>query len=424
MFRKSAAVFAIVAAVSTLVSAEINFDTPKNGSLKQEIASLELSVPVAAPVELKAQSGKVDKEWTIMVFINAKNNLERYGLLDMNEMEKVGSTDKVNVVVELGRMNGYDSSDGNWIGTRRYLVKKDADAAKVTSPVLKDLGKVDMGDYNSVIDFGKWAKTTYPAKKYMMIIWNHGSGWDKSVRAGMNKGISYDDETGHNINTPQMGTLLKAIGGVDVYGSDACLMQMPEVIYEIKDSVPYVVGSEETEPGDGYTYNDLLGPLVAKPTMGAEELGKLAVDAYSNHYDALKQGYTQSLVKTAALPQFLTLTNDFAAAMIAANEKTLVTQAISGAQSYAVSDNHDMAHFAQLIGASTKNAAVKAKAAAFKDYISKTLVVHNRVLASSYADSYGLAAYMPGYGFNSDYNELAWAKVSQWDEFIHWYQKK
>jgi len=255
-------------------------------------------------------------------------------------------------------------------------------------------------------------------------VWNHGSGWDKSGHLRITKGISYDDETDNHITTPQLGMALKQMGKIDIYASDACLMQMAEVVYEIKDSVGYIVGSEETEPGDGYTYNDLLGPLVAKPSMGAEELGRLAVDAYSNHYEAQDTDYTQSLVKTAALPQFLTLTSDFAAAMMAAGEKDLVKKAISNAQSYAVSDNHDLAHFAQLMAASTKDAAVKAKAEAVRSYTVNSLVTHNRALASGYADSHGIAGYMPGYSFSSDYNELAWAKASQWDEFIAWYLKK
>lgn len=423
MLRKAASVFAIIAAVATMVSAEISFDTPNKATLQQEIAGLELSVPAAAPVEEKGFFNKVDKEWTIMVFVNGKNNLEPFALKDMNEMEMVGSSDKVNIVVEAGRISGYDSSDGDWKTTRRYLIAKDKDLKKVTSPVLKDMGKVDMGDYKSVIDFVNWAKTAYPAKKYMLIVWNHGSGWDKA-RSLASRGISYDDETGSHITTPQLGLVLKGVGGVDVYGSDACLMQMPEVVYELKDYVPYIVGSEETEPGDGYTYNDLLAPLIAKPAMTAEELGKLAVDAYSNHYEKIGEGYTQSLVKTAALPQFLALANDFAAAMMAAGEKALVKTAINGAQNYAVSDNHDMVHFSELIGVSTKNADVKAKAAAFKDYITKTLVVHNRAQASGYGDSHGIAAYMPSYGFNNSYNELAWAGASKWDEFIKWYQGK
>jgi len=87
-----------------MVSAGISFDTPSKATLQQEIANLELSVPAAAPVQEKGLFSKADKEWTIMVFVNGKNNLETYALKDMNEMEMIGSSDKVNVVVQIGRM--------------------------------------------------------------------------------------------------------------------------------------------------------------------------------------------------------------------------------------------------------------------------------------------------------------------------------
>ncbi|MBI4802800.1 MAG: hypothetical protein HY796_09795, partial [Elusimicrobia bacterium] len=336
---KKLALAMTAAILASPLGAEINFDNPKF-NLADELPAMELSLPGPAAAGENDSRVRPDKEWTVMVFVNAKNNLERYGMLDMNEMEMIGSTDKVNVVVELGRIAGYDSSDGNWVGSRRYLVKKDGNTGKITSPVVQDLGKVDMGDYKHLIDFAVWARTNYPARKYMLIVWNHGSGWLKSV--GGQKGISYDDETGNHINTPQLGLAMKAIGKVDVYGSDACLMQMPEVNYEIKDYVDYIVGSEETEPGDGYTYNLLLGPLAAKPAMGAQELGKLAVDAYSDHYQSISQESTQSLVKSAAHAGFVPLVNDFVKAALASGEKALVKTALSGTQSYAYSDNKDL----------------------------------------------------------------------------------
>ena len=417
MFKKLI-MTAVALSVSAELSAGINFDNPKASSFKEELSKIEFTLPVpAAPEMEKVKPGKA-KEWTIMVFVNGKNNLEGYALKDLNEMEMIGSSDQVNVVAEVGRIAGYDSSDGDWKTARRYLVKKDTNINKITSPVVQELAKVDMGDYNHLVDFANWAKTNYPAKKYMLIVWNHGAGWIKSAELG-NKGISYDDQTGNHITTPQLGMALKAIGKVDVYGSDACLMQMPEVDYEIKDYADYIVGSEETEPGDGYTYNLMLGPLVAKPTMGGEELGKLAVDAYADHYGT--EDHTQSLVKSSALAGFIPLVNDFVAAAMASGEKALVKTALGGAQSYAYAENKDLSHFLTLYLASTKDADVKATAKTLQNYLLNTLVLHNRV-NSNYSDSKGLAIYMPG-STNSAYSELAWAKASQWDEFIGWYNK-
>ncbi len=418
MFKKL-----IMTALAMSMSASLcafNFDNPGSNNFKEEISNIEVAAPVQSPATVNEQAVK---EWTIMVYVNGKNNLEKYALLDMNEMEMIGSSDKVNIVTEVGRMAGFDSSEGDWVGTRRYLVQKDNNPAAITSPVLQDLGKTDMGDYKQVIAFGKWAKANYPAKKYMLILWNHGAGWVKS-RANINKGISYDDETGNHLNTPQLGLTLKEIGGVNVYGSDACLMQMPEVNYEIKDYVEYIVGSEETEPGDGYTYNTFLGPIVANPAMTSEEVGKQTVNAYADHYANLGQGATQSLLKMSAMDGFVGQVNSFVATTIAAGEKALVKSALAKAQSYAYADNKDMWHFLSLYAASSANPEVKEKAASLQSYLKDTLIVLNRTSGKYAGKSMGLSVYLPTATLPSAYNELAWARAAQWDEFIKWYQTK
>lgn len=427
--RKLAGIIALSFVFSVAKATNVDFDGKGTQKINFSQAVSEQEIPVP---DVNKAKPKTDKEWTIMVFINGKNNLEPYAIKDINEMEMVGSSDKVNIVVEVGRIKGYDSSNGDWKTTRRYYITKDNDTKTINSQMIADLGKVDMGDYKSVIDFVKWAKATYPAKKYMLIIWNHGSGWEKSLKARITKGISYDDETGNHITTPQLGMILKEVGKIDVYASDACLMQMAEVVYEIKDYVTYIVGSEETEPGDGYTYNDLLAPLIAKPTMGPAELAKIAVDAYANHYQQTGDGSTQSYIRASAIDDFLKAVNEFAYAVSQAGEKELVKTAISQAQKYAIEENKDLYDFTSIIVNGTKNATVKEKGQALMKYIKEKLVAHNRYTNSSggwwgpvdYSRSHGIAIYLPTYGIASGYDELSWAKYSNWDEFIKWYQAK
>jgi hypothetical protein len=437
MIRKISLSAAAISLFASLAAAEVNFD--KGGfNLKEEISSMDVSVPEPAQDKgvildwlfgKKPVPAKAAAEWTIMVFGNGKNDLEPYLLKDMNEMEKIGSTDKVNIVVEAGRIDGYDTSDGDWKGVRRYRMTKDADTNKVSSKMLADLGQVDMGDYKSVVDFAKWAKTAYPAKKYMLIFWNHGAGWTKSGARPITRGISYDEQSGNHINTPQMGLIMKALGKTDVVGTDACLMQMAEVDYEIKDSVEYIVASEETEPGDGYTYDLFLGPVVAKPTMTAMEVGKAAVDGYGNHYDSIDQGYTQSLVKASAVNQLMPLTDAFGAAIMAAGEKALAKSARDGAVNFAMDENRDLYDFARLVVEGTKNADVKVKGQALMNFITGSLVMHNRNRddkggywsgPKAYTLAKGIAAYFPNAALGDGYADLAWAKASKWDEFVTW----
>ncbi len=414
----------------------------------------ELTSGMDVPAVSAAPAAKAQAEWTVMVFINGKNNLEPYAVMDMNEMEAVGSTDKLNIVVEIGRLAGRRAaavSGDDWEGTRRYLIKKDADMDKLSSEMIADMGTVDMGDYKNLAAFGKWAKQAYPAKKYMLIVWNHGSGWEKGLKSRVSKGISYDDQSGNHINTPQLGQALKEMGHVDVYGSDACLMQMPEVDYELKDYADYIVGSEETEPGDGYTYNKFLAPVAANPAMSPAELAKTAVDAYSDHYAAQKTGSTQSFVKTAALPGLVQRVNDWTKAVMAAGLKTEVNNARELSASYAVAENKDLYHFVRLVSDRTQDPALKARSEDLMKFISGELVMHNRTNnqpgssggwdggwdedymmagkgsrwgAKDYSESHGIAVYLPGYSMGEGYNELAWAAASNWDEFIAWYMKK
>ncbi len=437
MIRKLSLSAVAVSMFASLVSAEIGFDGATRATLSDELSNIQ--VAAAGAPEAAQDKGIIDwllgkkqpAEWTIMVFSSAKNDLESFLLKDLNEMEMIGSSDKVNIVAEVGRIEGYDSSDGDWKGVRRYLITKDNDTSKMGSKMLQDLGMKDMGDYRSLVDFGKWAKEKFPAKRYMLIVSNHGSGWEKGVeRPIITKGISYDEQSGNHINTPQLGQALRQIGKLDVFSTDACLMQMAEVVYEIKDSVDYIVGSEETEPGDGYTYNTFLGPVVARPTMTPREVGKQTVDAYSDHYDSIRQGYTQALARGgAAVTNLLPVTNAFTDAVMAAGEKELAKSARDAALSFAIEENKDLYDFTRRVVEGSQNADVKAKGQALMNYITGTLVLHNRTRDSQggywsgpvqYTLAKGMAAYFPNASLGAGYTDLAWAKASKWDEFVVW----
>ena len=48
---------------------------------------------------------------------------------------------------------------------------------------------------------------------------------------------------------------------LDVLGLDACLMAMGEVGYQSKGSASFMIGSEQTEPAEGWPYTAVLGEL-------------------------------------------------------------------------------------------------------------------------------------------------------------------
>src|SRR5262249_18740572 len=115
-------------------------------------------------------------DWTIMVFLNAKNNLEPFSFSNFEQMASVGSTERVNVLVEFGRPHHhYSSQFGAWTKTLRFRVTKGMTPTEANA--LADLGQVNMGDGGTLADFVGWSRETSPARHEMLVIWDHGQGW-------------------------------------------------------------------------------------------------------------------------------------------------------------------------------------------------------------------------------------------------------
>ncbi|MFA6029453.1 MAG: clostripain-related cysteine peptidase [Elusimicrobiota bacterium] len=421
MFRKVllSALAALVCCGVWSAAADVDFDQGR-ADVKEF-----LQLPDKPAIDAQALSSdkgwwwwSTKKEWTVMVYINGKNNLETYGLGDVNEMEKVGSNDKMNVVVELGRIDGSGGPDADWKGIRRYLVQKDDDPNKITSPVVQQF-TADMGSSQHLYDFAKWAMEKYPAKHYMVIVWNHGSGWAKEQGfKAWTKGISYDDETGNHITTQQLGATLAQLGHIDVYASDACLMQMASVGYEMKDTVDVIVGSEETEPGDGYDYTGFLQRLAARPAAGAEDVGRFVVESYRDFYAKKNQATTQSALRARAFPGLVSILNQWVTLALDPAEAANVKAAKSDAVHFADWDSRDLHHLVRLITEKTANPALKQKGGELLSYIETSLVVANGLSGDKFKDARGLAIYTPSYGYNNDYDKLKWARDTKWPAFI------
>ncbi len=389
----------------------------------------QIAVPMpvaAAPVQVPAANKAAPKKWTIMVYLDGKNSLEKFVYTNLHQMEAVGSTDKVNVVVEVGRMNGQGgdfTGDGNWTGCRRFLITKTAKPTDgISSPVLQTIPVCDMGDYNHAIDFGKWAMTSYPAEHYMYVLWNHGGGWVATTPGFTNaKAISYDEETKHVMSTPQMGKIMKALGHIDVYGSDACLMQMAEVAYELRGQTDFVVGSEKTEPGTGWDYTAFLKKVNASG-LTAQEVANSVVDTYTPQYTT---GATLSTIKSSAMDGFADKLNSFVAAVETANEGKVAAAARESSQNFmaqgSFKENKDLYDLVSLVAASSKDATVKTAARNLMTYISGTLVVDNKV-SKDYVKAHGIAIYAPTTGFSKDYSAMLFADT-KWPGFIKLMQK-
>jgi hypothetical protein len=116
--------------------------------------------------------------WTVLVYLAGDNgrilsSLEGEGVADLAEMKQVGSSEAVQIAAQ------FDAGDR---GCRRYHLSKGGALANDT---VQDLGDTNSGDAQSLIDFITWGVRSFPAQRYVLVLWNHGSGWRDDDVYGM-----------------------------------------------------------------------------------------------------------------------------------------------------------------------------------------------------------------------------------------------
>ena len=275
------------------------------------------------------------RRWTVMVYLAGDNNLDSAGVADLAEMKAVGSGDHISVVAQFDRA-------GSSRVTNRYVLRR---GTTLEEDVVTALGETNTGDPAVLRDFVTWAITNHPADHYMLVIWNHGAGWDDSnlyagdyfggaappiVRKGVlvmrgasrdaareparmgtvravakrarravfsstvrsmvsSRAIAFDDQAKDFLDSIELKRVLADIRRtlkrkVDILGFDACLMSMVEVAYQIRNSVSVTCGSEEEEPNEGWPYDTILKALAARPSMAPRELAATVVKKYLASY--------------------------------------------------------------------------------------------------------------------------------------------
>ena len=357
------------------------------------------------------------KDWNMLVFINGVNNLDYFGAKNINQMEDVGSNEKMNILVQWGSMA--DDS------VKRLHVQKDNDQDRVTSPVVDDMGQVDMGDWKELVKFAEWANANYPAKHTFIVVWNHGSGW-RRLNNFAPRDISYDDRTGNYITTEQLGVAMadiaKILGKkVDIYGSDACLMGMVEVADEMSASVDYFVGSQDLEPGDGWPYSPFLQKWAANPELNAKEVAQLLSKEFLAAYDGGVYGeipVTLSVYDLSKLPAFNKAIAELANELMSksAPEMKKMKEASNNTKYFTYSDYLDLWDFMdqmenQKVTASAVDAVRKAQ--------SELVIANDQNVSSS---THGLSIWIPNsWNFGDHwerYQNLNFHKNTGWGNFV------
>ncbi|MDR3646360.1 MAG: clostripain-related cysteine peptidase [Candidatus Babeliales bacterium] len=283
-----------------------------------------------SPTTHEQKNVRNKKNWTLMVYIAADNNLNIFAWGTIRQLAK-GANDNVNIVVQL-------NEPGRHKKTERYLIEKN-NAILLNKDNTK---KLDSGDPQTLIDFGTWVIQNYPAENYMIVLSDHGSGaidLDRHLSRLINptelfvlnpsnlmleldrsisfldffekkeeelRGICFDENFQSYLNNQKLDYAFKKICEsqpnfkFNIIGLDACLMQMIEISNLIKPYADILVASPEVELGPGWRYDTLLKPF-STHNLDPVSFAKHIVKAYEQTYIDITNDYTLSAIDLHAV---------------------------------------------------------------------------------------------------------------------------
>jgi hypothetical protein len=264
----------------------------ESGFSSQESASDSSSSGAAAEPFVPPPPSAEGTTWTVMLYQDADDKiLEKDIFVDLNEAERIGSTDQVQVVAQVDRYRKGFTGDGNWDSTKRFHLTYDPDLNRVASQEVMDLGEVNMADGQTLVDFVAWAVENYPADRYALILSDHGMGWpggwtDPDPGGNGPDRIALASALGDGLFLMELDDALAqiqqetAIDKFEMIGLDACLMSHVEVYDALAPYANYAVASQETEPAVGWAYAGFLKSLAENPDMDGAQLSQAIVDSY------------------------------------------------------------------------------------------------------------------------------------------------
>ena len=420
-------------------------------------------------------------KWTFMVYMAGDNNLDGAALRDIAEMARAGSTKDVNILVQLDRI------EDNL--TRRFRITQGGGFKK---DCVESFGDTNTGDPKILYDFVKWAADNYPADRYALILWNHGSGWwedAKSRAAGLpsaqdvipprsaphdaappdhdsapsarlegptdpsatpevrrkryrplfrhsppqeHRSICYDDTSGGDaLDNRELRVVLAGICAllgrkIDLLGMDACLMNMVEVAYQLRESVNVIVGSEIEEPFDGWPYAEILTRLTARPRQDAAALARWIVKSYLLSYKGKDETVTQSALDVSRIGEMIIRIDALSETLLAAidADSKLIENAWRRSPRFYDDNYIDLACFTKNLRKKA-GAEIEAKAndllAAMKTGKGRAILRQGKI-GREVRGTCDLSIYFPGGRINSAYRNLEFSGDCKWITFLERYR--
>jgi hypothetical protein len=423
------------------------------------------------------------KDFSFFTYMAGDNNLSEYGLRDIEEMQKTGSSSNTSILVEIDQAGDFD-------GVIRYEIsEKDPRTGKADRIVKDRLPEKDSGNPQTLLDSLKWAKSLYEAKKYFIVIWNHGSGFrnrissrvsitlpppnevikikddtnnknknksnneeqnltnstthirkgtlfyhqytDEYLKEFANRVIASDDMTGNSLDMIELRNVLTKAGftgdnKIEVLGFDACLMNLLEVAFEMAGSARFLIGSEELEPGAGWPYTTDVKSLNSF-NGDTKKLVTNFVTNYSKSYQLQKSQWpiTQSAISLEYTSQLAESINELAKVLsnILPDKLVDISDLRESVQTYAVAEDYDdyidLGDFADLLINNIDNNEIISAAKKVQKDL-KPAVIAEAHLGEEVQHSYGLTIWFPETSHKYHLHKPAYIRLMMTKKYPEW----
>jgi hypothetical protein len=357
-----------------------------------DVDALDSSDADASPsADVSSYKGLI--EWTVMVYLNGDNSLSEEAVEDLEEMAAAGWSPHVRVVVLLDTL--FDDTQELVLGPDGF-------------EFVDEPGELDLADWTVLRDFALRSIQTNPAKRYALILWNHGDGWDKPSPLGVKSLSSDDSGIVGNISvaegelTAALGPVAEATGGsLDLLGFDMCLMGMWEVAVAVEETADVLIASEETEPADGWEYTGMISQLNSTPQMDGAALAAVIVEQY---HEQDTDYSTLAALALDAIPAVSVAVGALGEALLAepqdwdlVDKARTKTQWFDDDYSATTSPLRDLYHLTERLDVELPSRPVlQAATAAVRDAMDIAILVN--ASQSTHPDAHGLAIHFPRLG--------------------------
>jgi len=219
------------------------------------------------------------KPWTVLVYFDADNDLEKDQMTDFLSMAQVGSTPHMNVLAEMDRIPSAHVGFDNWYGAKRFFITRGM--TPTLTNAIQDLGEVNVADPGTLIDFINWGVENYPAERTLLIFSDHGHGFDGALQ----------DHTPNQSAHAQPMTLFEqvlgeAVTNMTIVGYDCCNMGILDSAYQLRNcGADVYIGSQYMET-KGWAYAQFLQELeTAEGNMTPRALASRICALSASMYD-------------------------------------------------------------------------------------------------------------------------------------------